>query len=121
MGDENFWMAIDRLVSENPVEIDRVQGMVHPLYPDMVYPLDYGYLVGTTASDGGGIDVWVGTSGDKRAVGVICSIDLVKRDTEIKIMLGCHHEEMRTVLAFMRENGMGCLLIEREQNGVEKR
>jgi inorganic pyrophosphatase len=30
------------------------------IYPDMIYPCDYGYLPGTVAADGDGIDVLVG-------------------------------------------------------------
>lgn len=33
----------------------------YPCYPDLIYPIDYGYLAGTSAMDGGGIDVWCGT------------------------------------------------------------
>ena len=52
-----FWAAIDRLVSESQVIIDRAKGSKHPRY-DFVYSMDYGYLQGTSSMDGGGIDVW---------------------------------------------------------------
>lgn len=42
--------------------------------------------------DGSGIDVWVG-SGEKRIDAIICTIDLLKRDSEIKILIGCTEEE----------------------------
>ena len=42
--------------------------------------------------DGAGIDVWVG-SGDKRVDGIICTVDLMKKDAEIKILIGCTEEE----------------------------
>jgi inorganic pyrophosphatase len=79
--------------------IDRPAGTAHPRYPDFIYPLDYGYLEGTTAADGGGIDIWVGSLSERCLVGVICCVDTVKRDTELKLLLGCTAEEVQTILA----------------------
>lgn len=56
-----FWAALDELVATSTVRIDRPKGTAHPRYPSFIYPLDYGYLEGTQAADGGGIDVWVGS------------------------------------------------------------
>jgi inorganic pyrophosphatase len=36
--------------------------------------------------DGGGVDIWVGSLGKKQLVGVLCTVDLLKRDTELKVM-----------------------------------
>lgn len=44
---------------------------------DFIYPVNYGYLDGTTSADGGGIDIWYGTYGNK-VDAVICIIDLLK-------------------------------------------
>ena len=92
----DFWQALDLLVAEHELVIDRPAGTAHPRYPEFVYPLDYGYLKGTASSDGGGIDVWRGTAGTG-VVGVMTTIDLMKRDSEIKILLGCTEEELETV------------------------
>jgi len=61
MESSKFWQAIDSLLLESEIIIDRPGGSVHPRYPDFKYPLDYGYLKGTKAMDGGGIDVWRGS------------------------------------------------------------
>ena len=42
--------------------------------------------------DGAGIDVWVG-SGDKKIDAIMCIVDLMKKDSEIKILVGCAGEE----------------------------
>lgn len=39
--------------------IDRPLGSVHPDYPDMVYPINYGYVDGVIAGDGEEQDVYV--------------------------------------------------------------
>ena len=41
------------------VKIDRPLGSVHPRYPDLVYPVNYGYLPGVLGGDGEEQDVYV--------------------------------------------------------------
>ena len=47
--------------------------------------------------DGGGIDVWKGTNGDYIDA-IICTVDLLKRDSEIKILIGCREDEKQFIL-----------------------
>ena len=89
---EDFWKALDELVSNSEIVIDRPTGSAHPRFPDFIYKVDYGYLKDTTSMDGAGIDVWVG-SGDKKIDAIMCIVDLLKRDSEIKILVGCSEEE----------------------------
>ena len=89
-----FWEALDRLVEGSRVIVDRPKGSGHPRYPGFVYGLDYGYLDGTVSSDGEGIDVWIGTMEAAVPTAVIVTVDLVQRDSEIKILLGCTDEEI---------------------------
>jgi len=93
----DFWQAVDLLVAEHDLVIDRPAGTAHPRYPDFVYPLDYGYLRGTAASDGNGIDVWRGTDPNGKVNAVMAIVDLAKRDSEIKILLGCTDTEIKIV------------------------
>lgn len=71
-------------------------GELDNMIPDFIYQVDYGYLKGTSSMDGSGIDVWVG-SGEKRIVAIMCTVDLMKKDSEIKILIGCTEEEMMKV------------------------
>jgi inorganic pyrophosphatase len=110
----DFWRAMDDLVAVRPTVIDRAKGTAHPRYPDMIYPLDYGYLDGTAAADGDGIDVWLGSGDVTHAAGIICTLDAVKRDAEIKLLLGCSPDEMQSVIDFFQMNGISSLLVKRE-------
>ncbi len=94
--DSAFWSALDELVDRCEIVIDRPKGAAHPKYPNFIYRVDYGYLKDTTSMDGGGIDVWVGTGG-KEVDAIMCIVDLMKRDSEIKILIGCTEEEKRIV------------------------
>jgi len=97
MHESDFWAALNKLVSDSKLVIDRPKGSRHPRYPNLVYPVDYGYLENTASMDGGGIDVWQGTGGDSVGA-VICTVDLLKRDSEIKILIGCSETETRLIL-----------------------
>ena len=93
---DEFWKALDELVSNSQIVIDRPKGTAHPKYPDVIYRVDYGYLKDTASIDGAGIDVWVGT-GEKKVDAIMCTVDLLKRDSEIKILIGCTEEEKKIV------------------------
>jgi inorganic pyrophosphatase len=110
----NFWHIIDKLVATSRVVIDRPEGSPHPRFPDYIYPLDYGYLKNTTSTDGAEIDVWLGTRGDRGADAILCSVDNLKRDSELKILLGCTEPEKQRILAFHNQSEyMGALMVRR--------
>jgi inorganic pyrophosphatase len=99
MTDARFWAKVDSLVEGASVVVDRPKGSVHPRLPTLIYPLDYGFLSGTTSGDGHGVDVWIGSLKRRRVTGVVCTVDLGKRDVEVKILLGCTRAEQRRILS----------------------
>nr|WP_066714847.1 inorganic pyrophosphatase [Clostridium sp. Marseille-P299] len=92
-----FWLMLDKLVQQSEIVIDRPKGTAHPKYPDLIYKVDYGYLKNTTSMDGAGIDVWLGKNKDQKVDAIICTVDLLKKDSEIKILIGCSEEEKELV------------------------
>ena len=108
-----FWSILDDLAAASEIVVDRPQGSVHPRQPDMIYPLDYGYLAGTTAGDGDGIDVWLGSLPEQSVTGIACTADAHKRDAEIKLLLGCTAAEMAAVGRFLNSHGLGCTVFSR--------
>lgn len=95
---DDFWLAMDSLIATTEMIIDRPKGSRHPRYPECVYAVDYGYLAGTTAMDGQGIDVWLGSDTARQLDAILCTVDLLKRDAEIKLLIGCTEEEKQTIL-----------------------
>ena len=64
--------------------------------------------------DGGGIDIWKGTNGDSIDA-IICTVDLLKKDSEIKILVGCSEDEKRLIMdTHNNSEYMKGLLIRRE-------
>jgi inorganic pyrophosphatase len=98
--DTSFWQSMAELIVTHNIIIDRPRETAHPRYKEMIYPLDYGYLENTTASDGGGIDVWLGSLGVKTLTGILCTFDTLKRDAEIKLLIGCNQEDIRIIRDF---------------------
>lgn len=109
-----FWQACDALVNSSAITIDRPRGAPHPRRPELIYPLDYGYLVGTTGGDGAGIDVWLGGGAGKGVTAIACTVDLFKRDAELKLLLGCTDDEIATVPRFLNVTaGLPCIIVKR--------
>lgn len=98
--DAHFWQTLSELTQTNSIILDRPKGTAHPRYPDLIYPLDYGYLENTSAGDGDGIDVWMGSMDTKILTGILCTFDRLKRDAEIKLLIGCTHEDVETIQGF---------------------
>lgn len=69
-----------------------------------IYPLDYGYLDNTSSMDGGGIDVWRGSNNADFCDAIICTVDLLKKDSEIKLLLGCTEEEKEIAMRFHNDS-----------------
>jgi inorganic pyrophosphatase len=108
--DLSFWHAMTELIATGSILIDRPKGSTHPRYGEATYPLDYGYLENTTSSDGGGIDVWIGSLNSvvdnariRTLTGILCTFDTLKRDAEIKLLIECTEEDIQIIQEFHKE------------------
>lgn len=104
----DFWTDVDTFIRQHRIIIDRPSKSAHPTSPQHVYPLDYGYLEGTRSNDGEGIDVWVGSLPEPGVVGVVCAVDGLKGEIEVKLLLGCSSAEIAMVEKFFSQLQMGC-------------
>jgi inorganic pyrophosphatase len=110
-GELDFWRALLQIFTSSELVIDRPGGSRHPRFPDIQYPVDYGYLKGTTGGDGQGIDVFAGSSNERAIVGICCTVDAIKRDTEIKILYACSNEEILAVKTLLSGGPMECAIL----------
>ena len=69
--EQPFWTRLDRLVQESTVVVDRPRGACHPRFPELVYPMDCGYLAETRTTDDGGVDVWLGSLAEWRVTSAL--------------------------------------------------
>lgn len=113
---DDFWEYLDQLISGGTLVIDRPKGSRHPNHPEIVYPLDYGYLEGTNSGDREEIDIWVSASESHTLSGLVLTIDAHKRDAEIKLLLGCMEQETQAILAFHNLDGMRAISLPRPKD-----
>lgn len=94
----DFWNALEKLIDSSEIQINRPKGSAHPKYPNFIYSVDFGYLENTTSMDGDDIDIGGSTSRTEGINGIICTIDLMKKDSEIKILLNCTDTEIEDII-----------------------
>jgi inorganic pyrophosphatase len=109
-----FWERLDELIKTQKIVIDRLKGTRHPNFPDFIYPLDYGYLEGTASMDGNGIDLWSGTAPHRNLTAIACTVDTMKKDSEIKLIIGCTEEEIAIVETFLNSKFMSAIVVRRQ-------
>ena len=54
----------------------------------------------TSAGNGDGIDVRIDSIQRKTLTGILCTFDKLKRDAEIKLLIGCSKEDVETIQGF---------------------
>ena len=99
MSKETFWDLLDKLVEKSKIVIE-IKKDITPKNNEVIFPTDYGYLDGTSSNDGEAIDVFIGTDSINKLDAILCTIDLMKRDSEIKLLIGCTEEEKIGIVHF---------------------
>lgn len=105
--------ALDEFLASAAVTVDRPRDTGHPRYPEIRYPVDYGYIEGTTSSDGDGIDVFRGHEKGSGVVGFFLTVDRVKKDVEMKIVADCSPSEVELVGLLLRQMNLPHLYVPR--------
>jgi inorganic pyrophosphatase len=100
MRDHFSWDAWARCVEARGVTIDRPARTAHPEDPSVIYPLDYGFIPGTTGPDGEPVDVFVG-SGPLGLVGALLTTSPRQGDRDVKLLLDCPPPEIYMAHGFI--------------------
>lgn len=94
------WAGWERLIAAHGITIDRPYRSHHPAFPDIIYPLDYGYVNHTMSGDGDEVDVFVGST-QNGLVGLLLTTDHRRGDQEMKLLYGCAPEEIYLAHGFI--------------------
>ncbi len=94
------WAAWEGIIESGGITIDRPAGQPHPAFPEIIYPMDYGFVPGTRSSDGEPVDVFVGTGGTGLQ-GAILTHDYRQKKREVKLLLDCSPKEVYTAHGFI--------------------
>ena len=84
----------------------------------MVYPVDYGYLNDTMSSDQSPIDVFRGSEKSSLVQAIAVSADILKKDCEVKLLVGCSEEEIHDILEFLNQTEFQKAVLLRRGNEV---
>ena len=98
-----FWQKLDTLYLSSKFVVDRPRNTCHYKYSNLIYPVDYGYLCDTTGSDQAPIDVFKGSEKSNLVQSVVVSADILKKDCEVKLLIGCSEEEELEILEFLNQ------------------
>ena len=74
--------------------------------------MDYGFLEGTKGGDGVGVDVWRGTRSE-RVTGAIFTVDTLKSEVEVKLLIGCSPEEAAAAVEIHNKGSQAALMVPR--------
>ena len=94
------WARWEKLIRVHGITLDRPCGTCHPTYHEIRYPMDYGFVRGTTSSDRAEVDVFVGTA-DNGLVGLLVTRDYRRLDREIKLLWQCTPREIYLANGFI--------------------
>ena len=83
------WTRWEHLIEVRGVEIDRAAGTAHPDFPEIIYPLDYGFVPGTCArADDEPVDCFCGSCEALGLVGLIATCDHRREQRELNLLYG---------------------------------
>lgn len=94
------WDELAAAIERQGITLDRPRGSHHPKFPEIVYPIDYGYVNDTWGLDGEELDVFVGTA-KTGLVGACFTTDKRKGDQELKLLYHCSAPEVYLVHGFL--------------------
>ncbi|HHX52949.1 MAG TPA: Inorganic pyrophosphatase [Erysipelothrix sp.] len=98
-----FWQKLDTLLFTLDYNKVRGEGDEHPKYPNLVYPVEYGYLVDPDKDGVVVAKAFRGSASNRRSDQIILCVDILQKDMDVKILMGCTEEEQMKVLEFLNQ------------------
>ena len=96
-----FWQKLDTLFLSSDLIINRPKGSTHPKYHNLVYPVNYGYLKEESLKDH--IGCYKGSVNTYSVTALVLCAEILKKDIEAKLLIGCTPEEEREILEFLNQ------------------
>lgn len=98
-----FWQKLDTLYFSSSIVVTQPAGSAHPQYGNLIYPVNYGYLTDTLSQDGTGISIYKGSLSANQVNTILVAADILKKDIEVKVMVGCSVLEEEAILKFTNQ------------------
>jgi inorganic pyrophosphatase len=107
----DFWDYLQKLVNTNRIMIDRPRNSTHHRYPDRSYPVEYGFLDGTTSMDSGGEDIGWDLWRKKKWLEHFARWIWRKKDTKLKIIYDCTDSKIQAIRNFVNCDQMRAIFV----------
>lgn len=101
-----FWQKVDTLYFSSKMVIAYEKGHSHKDFKNLVYPVQYGYLSDLVDDKDLGIAVFRGSLESNRVESLILAADILKKDLEPKLLIGCTEEEEMDILHFLNQTDL---------------
>jgi len=113
-----FWQKLDSIYFASSIVITQPQGSTHPTFKNLIYPVDYGYLNETLSQDELGIAIYKGKGSAYLVEAILVAADILKKDIEVKLLVGCSQDEVNQILRFVNQTEYQKTIIVRRGNEV---
>lgn len=113
-----FWQKIDTLVFSSKFVLKQEIGSQHPAYKNLIYPVKYGNLVDLAEDAEEGISVFRGSEKASTVNALIIAADILKKDLECKLLIGCTEDELTTILRFLNQTDFQKTILVRRGNEI---
>lgn len=113
-----FWQKVDTLFLSGNLQIQRHKGEVHPTFRNLIYPTDYGHLTDVKGAGEDGVSVYVGSQGTTQIDALIVAADILMKELDVKILIGCSEEETDAVLRFLNQTDYQKTVLIRRGGGI---
>lgn len=98
-----FWQKVDTLFLSGNLDLTKKKGDVHPEFKNMVYPTDYGHLGEVKSAGELGISIYAGSGNRRQVTALIIAADILTKELDVKMLIGCNDEETEDVLRFLNQ------------------
>lgn len=98
-----FWQKLDTLLASSLYKKVRDIHESHPKYPLLVYPVEYGHLYDTDVDQLVVAKIFKGSLTSSQCDAVIVAIDILQKELDIKLLVGCDEREKEKCLEFSNQ------------------
>lgn len=107
-----FWQKVDATYLSGDYKTIYKKGTVHPKYPELIFPCDYGHI------NNGDISLKVFKGKEKKVQSIVVCMNVLGKDLTNIVLVGLTEQEEEEVLKFLNANENQKAIIVRRGNSI---
>ncbi len=113
-----FWQKVETLLLSGNLKMEKKKGDVHSTFGNLIYPTDYGHLVDAKGAGEYGVSVYVGTGNHMEISALVVAVDILTKELDVKMLVGCNDDEIEDVLRFLNQTDYQKTVLIRKGNHI---